>query len=76
MSTPKFKHDCDRCNFLGRHEETDSDLYYCRQYHKVPTLVARYSDDPVDYSSGLSFVATMPEIAEANRLAVAAGHFV
>lgn len=49
MSTetkPTFKHDCDRCYFLG--EYRGRDLYVCRD-----TLISRYGDDGPEYSSYL-----------------------
>jgi len=53
-SKPLFEHDCDRCIFLGSHtiEETQADLYW---HDKDPTVIARYSSEPSDYSSGICF---------------------
>lgn len=47
---PKFKHDCEDCVFMGRHN--DHDLYYCAQ-SSIPTVVARYGSDGPEYKSGL-----------------------
>jgi hypothetical protein len=47
---PKFKHDCNVCNFLGHFE--NHDLYYCKN---EPTVIARFSSKGPDYSSGLVF---------------------
>jgi len=62
MSTPHFEHDCDGCVFLGSYEHKGClcDLYFCGQGgpggpgdHN--TVIARYSDDPPDYASGMTF---------------------
>lgn len=63
---PLYEHDCDKCMFLGhwkaelqlemrdgkqRLKETPvCDLYVCVSPN--PTLIARYSSEPSDYSSG------------------------
>lgn len=60
--TPLYQHDCTRCTFLGRfhyahpaytREPKEVDLYHCTQGGHVPTVIARYSDEPGDYSSGM-----------------------
>jgi hypothetical protein len=38
---------------LGQHGE--SDLYFCQQMLGGPTVIARYSSEGPDYSSGLEF---------------------
>ena len=45
---PKFEHDCSECVFLGHFQK--SDLYVCRG-----TVIARFSDEPRDYASGIVF---------------------
>ena len=35
---PSFKHDCDKCLFLGHYD--GHDLYYCAQ-QLTPTVIAR-----------------------------------
>lgn len=35
--------------------EQDHDLYFCTQCGFMPTVIARYSDDPSHYYSGLEF---------------------
>ena len=50
--TPRYDHDCDSCVFLGSHRLHD--LYFCPQ-HGIPTIIARFSDEPSDYYSGMSF---------------------
>ena len=69
---PKFKHDCDCCNFLGHHQEHD--LYHCSQGGSIPTVIARWSDYGPDYSSGLSFARHIPILGEASRRAVEMGY--
>lgn len=46
---PRFKHDCDQCEFQGRLGKRD--LYTCPQ-GGVYTLVARYGDGGPEYTSG------------------------
>ena len=48
QSKPRYKHDCAACTFLGAHG--DVDLYHCPQ-HGLPTLIARRSSNPSDYTS-------------------------
>lgn len=45
---PRFSHDCDRCNFLGRIGQFD---VYCCPQHGNPTVVARSSSLGPDYAS-------------------------
>lgn len=52
--TPRYKHDCDSCIFLGRHE--DDDIYLCRspQHGRDgDTFIFRWHDDGPAYSSYL-----------------------
>jgi hypothetical protein len=54
---PRFKHDCDVCIFLGC--ETVGGTWHDLYFHpddRVPTVLARESDEPGDYRSGLDFV--------------------
>jgi hypothetical protein len=69
-SKPVFKHDCDKCLFLDH--SIGHDLYYCEQYG-METVVARYGNEGPEYTSGLEFVHKIPSLAEARRLAIAAG---
>ena len=68
MDTPQYKHDCDRCVFLGiytntmKGRERESDLYYCAG---EPTAIERYGDDGPNYYSGLCFMNANPAIMEA-----------
>lgn len=55
-----FLHDCDKCIFLGTVviSEQMQDLYYCPNElggPTIPTIIARWSDEGGDYSSGLCF---------------------
>jgi len=53
MITPQFKHDCEKCVFLGQDTDQDKnnlDMYFCSQ-DGMPTIIARASDIGEDYSS-------------------------
>lgn len=71
---PLYEHDCDRCQSLGEHRVGDvaADLYFCTQGGNIHTVVARYSDDGPDYSSGLEFMHN-PFLREAETRARAQG---
>lgn len=72
--TPQFKHDCDNCEFLGRHCHVD--LYICGSDLALPTLIGRHSSVPEDYHSGYAGGMAgyaYPEIDEAGRRAMARG---
>lgn len=60
----RFQHDCDQCIPLGM--TSRADLYFCP---KEPTVIARYSDEGGDYSSGICFADRHPDLAEAKKLA-------
>lgn len=47
---PHFKHDCDKCEFLGRNDTLNRDFYYCDGESGV-TLIIRHSHEPSDYAS-------------------------
>lgn len=83
METPNFKHDCEKCVFLGKHLFRDNftvgvdpdivrvcDLYVCPQ-EGSPTVIVRFSDDGADYKSGLTNVHIC--IKEAEKRAFDAG---
>lgn len=63
----RFQHDCGHCVPLGEHGEAD--LYYCAQGD--PTVIARYSSEGGDYSSGMSI--PLPDLLEAKARAIKAG---
>ena len=79
MEEPQFEHDCDKCLFLGRHEETDPmwakqyDLYYCANGGMPDTVIARFGDDGPEYTSGMCIVGVVPPITEAHRRAIERG---
>jgi len=53
---PLYQHDCKACRFLGSLTKDDKamDLYFCGE-EPGSTVIARYSDEGPDYSSGLGF---------------------
>lgn len=84
---PQFKHDCERCVFLGRvysstseHEKemSDFDLYYCDGGSLYETVIARFGSDGPDYMSGLNFTYIEKEhcvfpLIEAKKRAIILG---
>jgi hypothetical protein len=72
---PLYEHDCTHCTFLGTGEYAGRafDLYFCNQGHLLPTVIARASSDPHDYSSGLQLAAIDPVLREAYERARKAG---
>jgi hypothetical protein len=68
----RYEHDCDHCKALGEFQEAD--LYFCEQGGVEPTVIARYSDDGPDYSSGMVFASVHPALGEAKRRAIEAGY--
>ncbi len=55
----RFKHDCERCHYLGHYNPTNlhdtdpfCDLYFCTGA-VLPTVIARYGNDGPEYTSGL-----------------------
>ena len=78
QGAPVHEHDCERCEFLGNHtyEGAVYDLYFCMDFGKFPTLVARWSSDGPDCYSGLEFGKIHFErqdghpLAEAYRIAM------
>lgn len=65
--TPRYQHDCERCQFLGQHNEAD--LYFCERVGFGPTVIARYGDEGLDYISGLVMAQHYADLAEAKRRA-------
>lgn len=47
---PRYTHDCEICKFLGTHDEYD--LYVCVDAQGSSSLVARYGDEPDEYTTG------------------------
>jgi hypothetical protein len=78
--TPQYKHDCETCVFLGRFTDNSTytggvDREYDLYYHQgtiETTVVARFSDEGSDYSSGL--FGFNPARVEAARRAIARGY--
>ena len=70
---PKFKHDCEGCEFLATIQvmeidippkaDCTYDLYYCPSPSRVPTLIARYGDGGAQYLSGVEFADVNPVMA-------------
>jgi hypothetical protein len=72
---PHFEHNCGRCVYLGEAEWGGRvfDLYYCHQGHMIPTVIARASSNPHDYSSGMEMAEVDPVLFEARERAKARG---
>ncbi len=59
LMSPKYKHDCDGCHFLGRFSDfkigdvVDYDLYVCPNLEtpSLTSLIARYGSEGSHYSS-------------------------
>ena len=69
--TPRFRHDCSRCSFLGGFDAAD--LYLCKGSVET-TVIARYSDEGSNYASGMSFsFGSNVHLTEARRRAQKAG---
>ncbi len=64
---PLYRHTCGRCVFLGtaEYDGRDYDLYFCKQGHMFPTVIARGSSDAHDYTSGMSLAVVDPVLREA-----------
>lgn len=70
--TPRHKHDCTACTFLGHHGKAD--LYFCGKQPGGATLIARHSSEGADYASGTSFsYGALPALHEARLRAQALG---
>lgn len=67
----RYQHDCDNCKPLGEHG--DADLYFCDQGGAGMTVIARYSSDGADYTSGLCAAPFVPDLGEAKKRAIASG---
>jgi hypothetical protein len=83
---PYYKHDCDKCVFLGAVAAGDKlvDLYLCAG--SFPEVIARYSDRGEDCRSGMPFAdldwdqstvvcgnGTIAELVVARELAIRRG---
>jgi hypothetical protein len=69
MNRPEnhFVHECERCVYLGEYRQHD--LYFCTKQPNVPTVLARYGNDPSDYVSGVELATRDLILAEAVALA-------
>jgi hypothetical protein len=74
--TPRYKHDCKNCVFLGLYQENNTiyDLYVCAAGKNISTVVARYSSDGPDYFSGLEFASTNNALKETLKRAEERGY--
>lgn len=72
-TAPRYEHDCENCKPLGAFKEFD--LYVCPTQITGPTVIARFGTDG-DYKSGLCFADSDPELGEAKRRAIEAGHLM
>ena len=68
----RYKHDCKICKSLGEFEKYD--LYFCTETSGSKTVVARFSNRPEDYISGLAIVNDNPPLAEAKKRAIEKGY--
>lgn len=68
----RFDHDCSACHFLG--QEGRYDLYFCDAFSDMPTVIARWGNEPHEYGSGM-FAADLgaEPYAEAKRRATKKG---
>lgn len=58
---PRYQHDCSACTFLGHF--AGYDLYFCPQGGFSPTVLARFSNEGPDYTSGMG--SAHPALIEA-----------
>lgn len=70
-ASPRYDHPDPASIFLGHHD--DLDLWYSDQGGVLPTVIARASSLPSDYTSGMVFAETFEPLGEAKRRAEARG---
>lgn len=70
---PRYEHDCPNDVFLGRFEQYDVYIATAEHHGAGVTYIARTSDEPADYLSGVELVGRHPAITEAHRLATLRG---
>lgn len=63
MDKPMFKHDCDKCKYLG--SLPHGDMYCC-----TDTVIFRYGSEGEEYVSGLDFVDNIAELKIAYKLSL------
>jgi hypothetical protein len=77
--TPLYRHDCDRCRFLGRHrysdddadggETHDTDLYWCDRSHGQPIVLARFGEGPDSWWSTPDVIRALEDGEPSGRIA-------
>lgn len=65
----RFEHDCPNCVFLGQYGKADLWVHPT----EFQTVIARFSSEDSDYTSGLVFVPVDDDLKEAHRRAVERG---
>lgn len=63
-NTPIYNHDCPKCLLVAGNKTIEDkdltikkyDLYFCGNAYEDFTLLARYGNNPEDYSSGKAFI--------------------
>lgn len=69
-SKPRYQHN--GCTFLG--QDGKADLYYAKQCVGGETLIARFSSEPADYTSGTCFAyGSNPFLLKARQIAQSQG---
>ena len=81
MEKPRWKHDCDTCEFLGRHDSPEFitggvtkhwDLYvHFYPNGSTTTIVARYGNEPDEYVSGLDKITCLPIVEGMRKVIIA-----
>lgn len=73
-AAPRYQHDCCQCVSLGA--LGNADLYYCDQGKTDgSTVIARYSDEGSDYTSGIIGAEYSRHLSEALRRATQRGYY-
>lgn len=67
----KYKNSSGAEVYLGHFE--GHDLYWDGQSGLMPTVIARYGDEPHEYMSGLGLASMNPYLRKARELALALG---
>jgi len=66
------KHDCDKCRYLGQAKKNNKlyDFYICETL-SFRTFIARYGDEPSEYSSNSLFICC--ELTDLDKIALMSG---
>jgi len=67
ITAPRFRHDCERCRFLGIYDEFDL-WVHPKDTEGSPTVIARYGED-AEYVSGLVMIEHHHALQECYRRA-------